>query len=103
MSKIRSWKFLAFLALFTALFAGCEEPTDNYAENSNGSSSSINGGSSSGGGSQNWTPPTRIKINYQLIHTGVMLVDGIMQMDLMFMFTYQVPIIHQENVLAKQM
>ena len=62
MSKIRSWKFLAFLALFTALFAGCEEPTDNYAENSNGSSSSINGGSSSGGGSQNWTPPTRIKI-----------------------------------------
>ncbi len=61
MSKIRSWKFLAFLALFTALFAGCEEPTDNYAGNSNGSSSSSNGGSSSGG-SQNWTPPTRIRI-----------------------------------------
>ncbi len=53
--------FLTMLAFFTALFAGCEEPIDNYAGNYNGSSSGIsNGGSSSG--SQNWTPPTRIKI-----------------------------------------
>ena len=29
MSKIRSWKFLSFLAVFTALFASCEEPQDD--------------------------------------------------------------------------
>lgn len=52
MRKIRSWKFLAFLALFTALFAGCEEPIDNYEGNSNGSISNSGGSSSSGGNDQ---------------------------------------------------
>lgn len=52
MSKIRSWKFLAFLALFTALFAGCEEPIDNYEGNSNGNISNSGGSSSSGGNDQ---------------------------------------------------
>lgn len=57
---MRRIKFLILITVITALFTACEELVDGYEGNSSGSI--ISNGNSNSSGSQNWTPPTRIRI-----------------------------------------